>query len=30
MAQLKEELMEQAQGAGLAPAKTTAVNPVAA
>ncbi len=30
MAQLKEELMEQAEGAGLAPAKTTAVNPVAA
>ena len=29
MAQLKAELMEQAEGAGLAPAKTTAVNPVA-
>ncbi|TZG27637.1 hemerythrin domain-containing protein [Sphingomonas montanisoli] len=30
MLELKAELMEQAEGAGLAPAKTTAVNPVAA
>lgn len=30
MAQLKEELMEQAQNAGLAPAKTTAVQSISA
>jgi len=30
MIELKAELMEQAEGAGLAPAKPTAVNPVAA
>ncbi|RVT90362.1 hemerythrin domain-containing protein [Sphingomonas crocodyli] len=30
MAQLKEELMEQAKGAGLAPARPVTINPVAA